>query len=77
MEHFHNTFEAVPGFCPKCGSILPLLKATGGISCYNCKENYGPEGNSFIDFKNILNLIHLKIIFIIQTFRSFCLCIYR
>nr|XP_019545667.2 DNA-directed RNA polymerase I subunit RPA12-like [Aedes albopictus] len=29
-----------PGFCPDCGSILPLLRMTGGVSCYSCHKAY-------------------------------------
>ncbi|GAB0092790.1 DNA-directed RNA polymerase subunit [Sergentomyia squamirostris] len=32
-----------PGFCPVCGSILPLLKASGDIECYACKNTLNPE----------------------------------
>ncbi|XP_055716324.1 DNA-directed RNA polymerase I subunit RPA12 [Phlebotomus papatasi] len=32
-----------PGFCPVCGSILPLLKESGNISCYTCKNKLNPE----------------------------------
>lgn len=37
-------FETDPGFCPDCGSILPLLGDKGGVTCYACKKNWGPEG---------------------------------
>ncbi|KAK2576514.1 hypothetical protein KPH14_005837 [Odynerus spinipes] len=36
-------FKTAPGFCPDCGSILPLLGDSGGVSCYACKRNWGPE----------------------------------
>lgn len=39
MESFSSTL----GFCPLCGSILPELKASGKISCYNCKSSFGPD----------------------------------
>ncbi|XP_058463916.1 DNA-directed RNA polymerase I subunit RPA12 [Malaya genurostris] len=29
-----------PGFCPDCGSILPLLRMTGNVTCYNCHKSY-------------------------------------
>ncbi|XP_055587319.1 DNA-directed RNA polymerase I subunit RPA12 [Uranotaenia lowii] len=29
-----------PGFCPECGSILPLLKMTRTVTCYNCHSNF-------------------------------------
>ncbi|XP_059621136.1 DNA-directed RNA polymerase I subunit RPA12 [Phlebotomus argentipes] len=32
-----------PGFCPVCGSILPLLDLSGNISCYTCKNSMNPE----------------------------------
>jgi uncharacterized Zn finger protein (UPF0148 family) len=38
------TFSNEPGFCPKCGTILPLLGSEGDVICYNCKQTFGPEG---------------------------------
>ncbi|KAL1400731.1 hypothetical protein pipiens_007190 [Culex pipiens pipiens] len=29
-----------PGFCPDCGSILPLLRMSGNVTCYNCHNSY-------------------------------------
>ncbi|XP_053681771.1 DNA-directed RNA polymerase I subunit RPA12 [Sabethes cyaneus] len=29
-----------PGFCPECGSILPLLRMTGNVTCYSCHKSY-------------------------------------
>ncbi|XP_047000167.1 DNA-directed RNA polymerase I subunit RPA12 [Schistocerca americana] len=36
-------FVAEPGFCSECGSILPDLGSSGGVTCYTCKKEYGPE----------------------------------
>lgn len=36
--------EITPGFCPKCGAILPPLKAAGGVVCYLCKSEYDDSG---------------------------------
>ncbi|XP_034934347.1 DNA-directed RNA polymerase I subunit RPA12 [Chelonus insularis] len=36
-------FETEPGFCPDCGSILPLLGEKGGVQCYACDRKWGPE----------------------------------
>ncbi|XP_012256553.2 DNA-directed RNA polymerase I subunit RPA12 [Athalia rosae] len=36
-------FNSDPGFCPDCGSILPLLGELGGVCCYGCKRAWGPE----------------------------------
>nr|SVE75543.1 EOG090X0LKA [Daphnia dolichocephala] len=30
-------FECDPMFCPKCGAILPILGAKGGLVCIVCK----------------------------------------
>jgi len=38
------TFSNEPGFCPQCGTILPLLGSEGDVKCYNCKQTFGPEG---------------------------------
>lgn len=40
MEVFNNR----PGFCPTCGSILPPLQVKGNVFCYNCKQEFLPEG---------------------------------
>ncbi|KAJ9583377.1 hypothetical protein L9F63_022284 [Diploptera punctata] len=32
-----------PGFCPDCGTILPLLSDKDGVRCYICKKVYGSE----------------------------------
>lgn len=38
-----TSFKTAPGFCPDCGSILPLLEVKGGVTCYACRRNWGPE----------------------------------
>lgn len=38
-----SSFLHEPGFCTNCGTILPLLEPTGGVTCYLCKANFGPE----------------------------------
>jgi len=40
MDVFNNR----PGFCPTCGSILPPLQVKGNVICYNCKQEFNPEG---------------------------------
>jgi tRNA(Ile2) C34 agmatinyltransferase TiaS len=37
-------FAHEPGFCPRCGTILPMLGSDGDVRCYNCKQAFGPEG---------------------------------
>ncbi|XP_058799152.1 DNA-directed RNA polymerase I subunit RPA12 [Phymastichus coffea] len=37
------SFTTTPGFCPDCGSILPLLGDQGGVTCYACRRNWGQE----------------------------------
>lgn len=39
-----KTFQAAPGFCPDCGTILPQLKEKGGVSCYFCNREFSSEG---------------------------------
>lgn len=41
-----SSFITVPGFCPDCGSILPLLGEKGGVTCYTCKREWGAEGTT-------------------------------
>ncbi|XP_011172012.1 DNA-directed RNA polymerase I subunit RPA12-like [Solenopsis invicta] len=38
-----SCFTTAPGFCPDCGSILPLLGERGGIKCYTCKREWNSE----------------------------------
>ncbi|XP_018407184.1 PREDICTED: DNA-directed RNA polymerase I subunit RPA12 [Cyphomyrmex costatus] len=35
-----SSFITAPGFCPDCGSILPLLGERGGVKCYTCKREW-------------------------------------
>lgn len=35
--------ETYPGFCSKCGSILPSLSMEEFIKCYSCKTVFGSE----------------------------------
>ncbi|XP_011494917.1 PREDICTED: DNA-directed RNA polymerase I subunit RPA12 [Ceratosolen solmsi marchali] len=37
------SFITTAGFCPDCGSILPLLNNQRGVTCYSCSRNWEPE----------------------------------
>lgn len=39
----NDDIETYPGFCSKCGSILPSLSMEEFIKCYSCKTVFGPE----------------------------------
>lgn len=39
-----SSFITAPGFCPDCGSILPLLGDKGGVKCYACEKEWSAEG---------------------------------
>lgn len=41
---YASSFTTEPGFCPDCGSILPLLGEKKGVTCYACKREWGPDG---------------------------------
>ncbi|KAJ8688377.1 hypothetical protein QAD02_024172 [Eretmocerus hayati] len=41
--HDSASFTTTPGFCPDCGSILPLLGDHGGVTCYACRRKWGAE----------------------------------
>lgn len=41
-----ESIKITPGFCPNCGSILPHLRPTGKVKCYNCLTDWPPEGKS-------------------------------
>ncbi|GAB1867282.1 DNA-directed RNA polymerase I subunit RPA12 [Camponotus japonicus] len=54
----HSCFITAPGFCPDCGSILPLLdenKAT--VVCFACKREWNSE--TFGDMK-MTHTIHFN-----------------
>ncbi|XP_071579291.1 DNA-directed RNA polymerase I subunit RPA12 [Temnothorax nylanderi] len=38
-----SCFITAPGFCPDCGSVLPLLDERGGVTCYTCKREWDSE----------------------------------
>lgn len=42
METIKN-IETYPGFCNKCGSILPPLSMEEFVKCYSCKTIFGPQ----------------------------------
>lgn len=37
-------FKTSSGFCPDCGTILPSIKSSGDINCYNCDRNFTADG---------------------------------
>ncbi|CAO1418913.1 unnamed protein product [Diamesa serratosioi] len=51
--------KTTPGFCPNCGSILPQLKATGGVECYLCSTTYNSDvfGNMEVEYTVHFNTI--------------------
>lgn len=59
------SFTAPPGFCPDCGSILPMLGERGSVICYACKREWGSEGilrttNSNKQVKNFVTSIEIS-----------------
>lgn len=40
----NSCFTTAPGFCPDCGSVLPLLGEKGGVTCYTCKREWDSDG---------------------------------
>lgn len=40
----HSCFTTVPGFCPDCGSVLPLLdKKKITVICFTCRREWSSE----------------------------------
>ncbi|XP_049538271.1 DNA-directed RNA polymerase I subunit RPA12 [Anopheles darlingi] len=35
-----NNGNMDPGFCPNCGSILPLLRMARDVTCFSCQSNF-------------------------------------
>ncbi|XP_050424453.1 DNA-directed RNA polymerase I subunit RPA12 [Adelges cooleyi] len=58
METSSNIYT-YPGFCTKCGSILPPLSMEEFLKCYSCKTVYGPEiyGDAISEYEIVLNSI--------------------
>lgn len=54
-----ESIRITPGFCPNCGSILPYLKGTGNVKCYNCLTDWPPEGKHKYNFVFILSCVLL------------------
>lgn len=52
-----SSFVTAPGFCPDCGSILPLLGERGGVTCYACKREWGHEGTLHKDLSQLKDAI--------------------
>lgn len=55
--------ETYPGFCTKCGSILPLLSMEEFLKCYSCKTVFGPESmcnRIFFLLNIVIKIIQLK-----------------
>lgn len=50
-----TSFATTPGFCPDCGSILPNLKDTGDVECYNCKHKFGPAIFGSMETEYVIN----------------------
>ncbi|XP_024881322.1 DNA-directed RNA polymerase I subunit RPA12-like [Temnothorax curvispinosus] len=50
-----SCFITAPGFCPDCGSVLPLLDERGGVTCYTCKREWDSE--VFGDMKMIHTIL--------------------
>ncbi|XP_072379945.1 DNA-directed RNA polymerase I subunit RPA12 [Diabrotica undecimpunctata] len=55
-----SSFNRIPGFCPDCGSILPPLQATGGVTCYACSRVFLEDaeevfGNSKVQYTITFN----------------------
>ncbi|XP_053670754.1 DNA-directed RNA polymerase I subunit RPA12 [Anopheles nili] len=50
-----------PGFCPDCGSILPVLRMINKVTCYNCCSDFDAsafgtmEANYTIHFNSYEN----------------------
>lgn len=38
------TTQTVPGFCPDCGSVLPDMKTSGGMTCFLCEKEHDASG---------------------------------
>ncbi|KAI4457782.1 dna-directed rna polymerase [Holotrichia oblita] len=36
-------YTSYPGFCSDCGSILPLLRDHGNVTCYTCEKEHSAE----------------------------------
>lgn len=54
---------ATPGFCPNCGSILPPLKNSGGVTCFLCNRDFDPTGEFLNTIMKIEFYLYLVLVF--------------
>ncbi|KAL6261066.1 DNA-directed RNA polymerase I subunit RPA12 [Pogonomyrmex barbatus] len=54
----NSCFITAPGFCPDCGSILPLLGKRGEVTCYTCKREWGSDASSVIEVFGNMEMTH-------------------
>lgn len=54
-----ESIRITPGFCPNCGSILPFLRPTGNVKCYNCLTDWPPEGKLILNEK-LMNKVLIR-----------------
>ncbi|KAJ8934669.1 hypothetical protein NQ318_016096 [Aromia moschata] len=55
-----NTFERIPGFCPDCGSILPPLRESGGVTCYTCSRVFFGDISEVFGVSRVKYTIHFN-----------------
>ncbi|KAG6458038.1 DNA-directed RNA polymerase I subunit RPA12 [Manduca sexta] len=55
MASDKSPFSSTTAFCPRCGSILPLLQEFGSVKCYTCKTYYDAENFSDLKFHYTIN----------------------
>lgn len=54
LQKESGSFSTAPGFCPDCGTILPLCTDVGRVTCYACERKWDPEevfGNMEISYQ--------------------------
>uniref|UniRef100_U5EQG9 DNA-directed RNA polymerase subunit n=1 Tax=Corethrella appendiculata TaxID=1370023 RepID=U5EQG9_9DIPT len=58
-----NSNHTIPGFCPNCGSILPMLTQVGNVRCFACLSTYNASvfGNMKAEYTIEFNTISNKI----------------
>lgn len=66
MERKSNScFITAPGFCPDCGSILPLLDGKKTlVTCYACKRKWDPESMLQTRYLNLSDYLKFSVTYV-------------
>lgn len=53
LQKESGSFSTAPGFCPDCGTILPLCTDVGRVTCYACERKWDPEEGLYFEVSSV------------------------